>query len=87
MIIQLQLLSIAQPDRNNIAHDTWETNSDCFNIDIAEQTDLLPPGAKPGTMPTDYEQATGLERLELLGKMHGIDVFDMRPLDSSRMGV
>ncbi|KAL2383536.1 hypothetical protein RJZ90_002592 [Blastomyces dermatitidis] len=53
--------------------------------DIAEQTDLLPPGAKPGTMPTDYEQATGLERIELLGKMHGIDVFDMRPLDASRM--
>ncbi|OAX85275.1 hypothetical protein ACJ72_00337 [Emergomyces africanus] len=54
--------------------------------DIAEQTDLLPPGAKPGTMPTDYEQATGLERLELLGKMNGIDVFDMRPLDASRLG-
>ncbi|KLJ10629.1 cytochrome c oxidase subunit 4, mitochondrial [Blastomyces silverae] len=60
--------------------------SDCSDIDIAEQTDLLPPGAKPGTMPTDYEQATGLERMELLGKMHGIDVFDMRPLDASRMG-
>lgn len=48
--------------------------------------DLLPPGAAPGTVPTDYEQATGLERLEILGKMQGIDVFDMRPLDASRMG-
>ncbi|KAF7441457.1 Cytochrome c oxidase polypeptide IV mitochondrial [Pyrenophora tritici-repentis] len=38
-----------------------------------------PPGAKPGTVPTDAEQATGLERLEILGKMQGIDIFDMRP--------
>ncbi|CAF9918605.1 MAG: Cytochrome c oxidase subunit 4 [Heterodermia speciosa] len=37
-------------------------------------------------MPSDVEQATGLERLEILGKMQGIDIFDMRPLDSSRLG-
>ena len=49
--------------------------------------DLLPPGAEPGTIPTDLEQATGLERLEILGKMQGIDIFDMRPLDASRMGM
>lgn len=48
--------------------------------------DLLPPGAEPGTMPTDENQSTGLERLEILGKMQGIDIFDMRPLDSSRKG-
>lgn len=48
--------------------------------------DLLPPGAEPGTVPTDMEQATGLERLEILGKMQGVDVFDMTPLDSSRTG-
>jgi cytochrome c oxidase subunit 5b len=48
--------------------------------------DLLPPGAEPGTIPTDVEQATGLERFEILGKMQGIDVFDMKPLDASRKG-
>ena len=48
--------------------------------------DLLPPGAEPGTVPTDYNQSTGLERLEILGKMQGIDVFDMKPLDASRKG-
>jgi cytochrome c oxidase subunit 5b len=48
--------------------------------------DLLAPGAAPGTVPTDLEHATGLERLELLGKMEGIDVFDMKPLDASRKG-
>jgi cytochrome c oxidase subunit 5b len=37
-------------------------------------------------VPTDAEQATGLERLEILGKMQGIDIFDMRPLDASRLG-
>ncbi|KAJ5590504.1 hypothetical protein N7450_004476 [Penicillium hetheringtonii] len=40
----------------------------------------------PGTIPTDFVQATGLERLELIGKMQGIDIFDMRPLDASRKG-
>ncbi|RHZ74911.1 hypothetical protein CDV55_108314 [Aspergillus turcosus] len=54
--------------------------------DIKDEEDLIPPGAKPGTVPTDVEQATGLERLELIGKMQGIDVFDMRPLDASRKG-
>lgn len=54
--------------------------------EVRTEEDLLPPGAKPGTIPTDLEQATGLERLEILGKMEGVDVFDMRPLDASRMG-
>ncbi|KAI9786009.1 MAG: Cytochrome c oxidase subunit 4 [Peltula sp. TS41687] len=54
--------------------------------EITSEADLLPPGAKPGTVPTDLEQATGLERLEILGKMEGIDIFDMKPLDASRMG-
>ncbi|KAL8343124.1 hypothetical protein RB598_004462 [Gaeumannomyces tritici] len=54
--------------------------------DVKTADDLFGPGAKPGTVPTDMEQATGLERLEILGKMEGVDVFDMRPLDSSRRG-
>ncbi|CAK1357708.1 Cytochrome c oxidase subunit 4, mitochondrial [Cercospora beticola] len=54
--------------------------------EIKDEHDLLPPGAKPGTIPTDLEQATGLERLEILGKMQGVDIFDMRPLDASRKG-
>ncbi|RAO71309.1 uncharacterized protein BHQ10_007321 [Talaromyces amestolkiae] len=54
--------------------------------DVKTEDDLLPPGGKPGQVPSDLEQATGLERLELLGKMRGIDMFDMRPLDASRKG-
>jgi cytochrome c oxidase subunit 5b len=56
-------------------------------IEIKTDDDLVPPGAKPGTVPTDIEHATGLERLELIGKMQGIDIFDMRPLDASRKGM
>lgn len=47
---------------------------------------LIGAGAKPGEIPTDLEQATGLERLELLGKLEGIEVFDLKPLDASRKG-
>ncbi|OCB91686.1 CoA-transferase family III [Sanghuangporus baumii] len=45
-----------------------------------------PDNTPPERIPTDEEQATGLERIQLLGKMEGIDVFDMRALDSSRLG-
>lgn len=58
-----------------------------ISTEVRTEADLLPPGAAPGTIPTDLEQATGLERLEILGKMHGIDVFDMKPLDASRVGM
>ncbi|CAN8096385.1 unnamed protein product [Discula destructiva] len=54
--------------------------------DIKTIDDLRGPGAQPGTVPTDLEQATGIERLEILGKMEGVDIFDMRPLDASRRG-
>ena len=56
------------------------------SLEIKNEADLVGPGAAPGTIPTDLEQATGLERLEILGKMQGVDVFDMKPLDSSRKG-
>ena len=32
------------------------------------------------------QQATGLERFELLGKLEGVDVFDMKPLEMTRLG-
>ncbi|CAK7893459.1 cytochrome c oxidase subunit 4, mitochondrial [[Candida] anglica] len=38
---------------------------------------LIGKGAAPGTIPTDLDQATGLERFEYLGKREGIDVFDL----------
>jgi len=56
------------------------------SVEIKSEVDLLPPGAKAGTVPSDLEQSTGLERLEILGKMEGIDIFDMKPLDASRKG-
>ena len=39
--------------------------------DLAEVTgpaSLIGAGSKPGVIPTDWDQATGLQRLELLGK-------------------
>ncbi|PCH42397.1 COX5B-domain-containing protein [Wolfiporia cocos MD-104 SS10] len=43
-------------------------------------------GAKPGEVPTDDVQSTGLERLQVLGEKEGVEVFDLKPLDSSRIG-
>ncbi|KAG6809800.1 hypothetical protein H0H92_014703 [Tricholoma furcatifolium] len=47
---------------------------------------LYGSGGKPGEVPSDVEQATGLERLQLLGELEGVQVFDTAPLDSSRIG-
>lgn len=47
---------------------------------------LIGKGAEENTVPTELDQATGLARLELLGKLEGVEVFDTRPLDSSRIG-
>ncbi|KAF9173105.1 Cytochrome c oxidase subunit 4 [Mortierella sp. AD011] len=44
------------------------------------------PGAAPGAVATDLDQATGLERAELLGKMQGKDIFDLAPLEFSVRG-
>ncbi|ODV87718.1 hypothetical protein CANARDRAFT_20449 [[Candida] arabinofermentans NRRL YB-2248] len=54
--------------------------------EVKDKYDLVGPGAQPNTVPTDLEQATGLERLELLGKLEGVEVFETEPLDSSRKG-
>lgn len=43
-------------------------------------------GGKTGEIPTDEQQATGLERFQLLGEMEGTDAFDLQPLDASRVG-
>ncbi|KAF7374869.1 hypothetical protein MSAN_00373000 [Mycena sanguinolenta] len=52
----------------------------------AKPPSIFGPGGKAGEVPTDFEQATGLERFEMLGEIMGIDVFDETPLDSSRVG-
>ncbi|KAM0786446.1 hypothetical protein ACM66B_001909 [Microbotryomycetes sp. NB124-2] len=44
------------------------------------------PGGKAGEVPTDYEQATGLERFELLMKLKGEEAFSLEPLQVERMG-
>ncbi|KAF8501256.1 COX5B-domain-containing protein [Gautieria morchelliformis] len=43
-------------------------------------------GSAPGAVPTDEEQATGLERLQLLGKMEGVDVFNMKKPEATKKG-
>lgn len=58
-----------------------------FRAEVKTEDDLIGPGAQAGSIPTDLEQSTGLERLEILGKMEGVDIFDMRPLDASRTGM
>ena len=65
-------------------------SSDSHHVDKhhvdAHAPGLFGVGSKPGKISTDDEQATGLERLELLGEMQGVNVFDEEPLDSSRLG-
>jgi len=43
-------------------------------------------GSGPAEIPTNRTQATGYERLQLLGEMEGYDFFDMDPLYIDRLG-
>ena len=54
--------------------------------DIKSPEDLFGPGPKENSVPTEYEQATGPARFELLGKMAGIDVFDLGSTTPNRIG-
>lgn len=74
--------SIWQQPAKTVA--SYKTAKDLGEVNGSES--LIGPGAKEGTIPTELEQATGLARLELLGKLEGIDVFDSKPLESSRKG-
>lgn len=47
---------------------------------------LFGEGAKAGQVPSDEQQATGLERLQLLGQMAGVDVFHTGPLVLTKPG-
>ncbi|KAK9453484.1 cytochrome c oxidase subunit VB-domain-containing protein [Dipodascopsis uninucleata] len=74
---------------SNKTHDVPDADVPRVSVtlsDAEKPTDLFGPGAEPGNVPTDFEQATGLERLELLGNMAGVDVFGMGPLPSDRIG-
>ncbi|KAI5283238.1 Cytochrome c oxidase subunit 4 [Ascosphaera aggregata] len=55
--------------------------------DLKTPDDLYGPGVKPGEIPTDLDQATGVDRYELLHQMEGLDAWDMTPLESSRKGI
>lgn len=47
---------------------------------------MFGPGAKPGEVPTEENQSTGLERAQVLAEREGFPLFDEKPLDSSRIG-
>ncbi|KAL6714116.1 Cytochrome c oxidase subunit 4 [Lecanora helva] len=82
-------LTTSIPRRSEKSHDSKSGESESKMVpfdEIKDEHDLLPPGAEPGTVPSDLDQSTGLERFEILGKMQGVDVFDMKPLDASRKG-
>ncbi|KAM6497852.1 Cytochrome c oxidase subunit Vb domain containing protein [Amanita muscaria] len=62
------------------------TSTPSASSDAGPRPLLVGPGAKPGTVPSDYDQLTGMARLQHLGDMQGIKVFDDSPLDASRVG-
>lgn len=75
------LVRCEAPKDKDVPAPKYKTLSEIRNRD-----DLFGPGAPVGTVPTDLNQSTGMERLEILGKVEGVDIFDMRPLDASRKG-
>ncbi|WFD37532.1 Cytochrome c oxidase subunit 4 [Malassezia japonica] len=56
-------------------------------VRLSEQPPIIQGSGSPtGTIPSDEDQSTGLERYELMGRLQGVDVFDMQPLEADRLG-
>lgn len=53
---------------------------------VSGDQNLFGPGAPAGQVPTEVEQATGLDRLELLAEMQGQKLFDEEPLPAEFTG-
>ncbi|GME80640.1 unnamed protein product [Ambrosiozyma monospora] len=83
---QTRLFSTAFLARNSHSSTPKEFKTAKSLSEVTDKYDLIGTGAQPGTVPTDLEQATGLERLELLAKLEGVEAFETEPLDSSRKG-
>ncbi|KAK9476191.1 cytochrome c oxidase subunit VB-domain-containing protein [Lipomyces japonicus] len=79
-------IRLASDDHHHNVPEPAEPKVSLKLEDVKSTADLYGPGAEPGTIPTDFEQSTGLERIELLGNLAGIDVFGEQLLDSSRIG-
>lgn len=77
IVSQRRLLSTTRILANKAPQTTTEVKTAQDLAEVTGPASLIGPGAKPGTIPTDWDQSTGLQRLELLGKREGVDVFDM----------
>mgnify|MGYP001598731644 CR=1 FL=1 len=51
-----------------------------------QEPQIFGAGGKPGEVPTDLDQATGIERFELLYKLKGEEAFSTQPLEVLQMG-
>ncbi|KAJ1972040.1 Cytochrome c oxidase subunit 4 [Dimargaris xerosporica] len=54
--------------------------------DVDNPVVIQGPGAKEGAVPTNADQAAGLERAEYLANLEGRQLFDMDPLPADRVG-
>ena len=84
-------LRAARPIALRAGRSANSTQFRALSTTVARRSGAPPPqlygsGGKTGEIPTDEQQATGLERFQLLGEMEGYPAFDLEPLDSSRVG-
>lgn len=81
---------LADAPQHRTKHDHSRTYTDSLPLPRADHHHGPPiiqgSGAKPGTVPTDLEQSTGIERFEILSRMQGEDPFSNKPLEVKHMG-
>nr|CAG8433249.1 9550_t:CDS:2 [Entrophospora candida] len=69
-----------------VAASSPQTQQQLMKRSVVRTFSALGPRAKPGTVPSEVEQSTGLERLEILAKLDGVDIFDENPLPVASFG-
>ncbi|KZT73699.1 COX5B, subunit VB of cytochrome c oxidase [Daedalea quercina L-15889] len=70
----------------SVAARSLSTTAARLSDHTAPTPPLYGPGGKPGEIPSDLDQATGLRRAQVLAEREGVKLFDEEPLDSSRIG-
>lgn len=67
-------------------HSNTNTNTNTNTNKTANEL-IMGSGAQPGTIPSDFEHAVGVERLELLGKLAGKSIFSSSSPETQNLSV
>ncbi|KAL8276319.1 hypothetical protein RQP46_011285 [Phenoliferia psychrophenolica] len=85
--LRTSLFALARPAmRSAVATPARAFTAFAARASDHQEPQIFGTGGKAGEVPTDLDQATGIERFELLYKLKGEEAFSTQPLEVTQMG-